>query len=184
MRNLKTVGKPEFGVLVKKKKKNVSIIVNCEEKEMQNFNKVKEDADSGVMNAYFKLATCYEEGLGCFKDMIDAVKWYKSAAQIGNVDAILKMANFYLLGIVVKVDVEQALEYYKLAKEKCNDVDTLKFIDSELIKYTKFKEDFKVTEILTTNLERPKEVQDAIKSLKKWEMRVFLLLKLNWVDAI
>jgi len=164
--------KKGFGLLGSKKGKDESTRPSYmeeidREKEMQNFNKVKEDADSGVMNAYFKLATCYEEGLGCFKDMIDAVKWYKSAAQIGNVDAILKMANFYLLGIVVKVDVEQALEYYKLAKEKCNDVDTLKFIDSELIKYTKFKEDLKVTEILTTNLERPKEVQDAIKSLKK-----------------
>lgn len=47
----------------------------------------REEAEMGNVKAQFKLAWCYEKGVGVKKDMEAAVRWYRKAAAQGDVAA-------------------------------------------------------------------------------------------------
>ena len=41
-------------------------------------------AKQGNVNAQYNLGWCYEYGEGIGKDIFEAIKWYKKAAELGN----------------------------------------------------------------------------------------------------
>ena len=59
----------------------------------------------------------YENGLGKKKDMLQAIKWYQSAAEEGKncLDALNSLGRIYQNGIGCKIDLEQARIYYTKA---------------------------------------------------------------------
>ena len=50
-------------------------------------------ADKGVTNSMTGLARLYLNGFGVERDRAEAIKWYRTAAELGNLDAILELKN-------------------------------------------------------------------------------------------
>ena len=48
-------------------------------------------AEEGVANTQFLLGACYAKGIGVTKDLAEAVKWYRKAAQQGDPKAKVKL---------------------------------------------------------------------------------------------
>ena len=48
---------------------------------------LRKEAEEGDAEAQCKLGWCYENGNGVAKDLAEAVKWYRKAAEQGNADA-------------------------------------------------------------------------------------------------
>ena len=53
----------------------------------EQFQQYLKDAQKGNAAAQYNLGVCYQKGLGVSKDMHEAVKWYRKAAEQGDVDA-------------------------------------------------------------------------------------------------
>lgn len=57
----------------------------------------------------------YEHGEGVVKDKIQALQWYRFAAEQGHPLACDKMAHFYDAGIVVAQDKDEAVRWFRRA---------------------------------------------------------------------
>ena len=88
----------------------------------QNFTEAaklfKAAADQGLADAQFKLATCYDTGLGVPQDLAEAVKWYKPAAEQGLADAQFNLGFCYFNGHGVPQDYAEAAKWLKLAAQQ------------------------------------------------------------------
>jgi TPR repeat protein len=63
------------------------------------------------------LGTCYSIGRGVEQDEVQAVEWYRKAAEQGLADAQNTMGLHYIDGIGVEKDPEQAEEWFRRAAE-------------------------------------------------------------------
>ncbi len=70
-------------------------------------------AQSGHVEAMFRLGECYEMGLNVC-NFSEALKWYIKAAKGGNKSAQLRLARAYLYGNMIAKDVGEALKWYNL----------------------------------------------------------------------
>lgn len=78
-------------------------------------------AENGEVNAQYKLAGLYEQGLGVFTDAAKAFFWYMKAAEQNNAVAQYKVALAYENGDGVAKDLYEAEKWYeKAAKNKHN----------------------------------------------------------------
>ena len=57
----------------------------------------------------------YEHGEGVVKDKMQALQWYRFAAEQGHPLACDKMAHFYDAGIVVAQDKDEAVRWFRRA---------------------------------------------------------------------
>lgn len=65
----------------------------------------------GDVDAMPKLGDCYLNGIGCQKNIEEAIKWYKKATELGNTDGQRGLGDYYK-----EIDnYESALEWYKKA---------------------------------------------------------------------
>ena len=64
-------------------------------KDEEEFKWFLESAIQNHSGAQYELAVRYETGIGVTKDLYEALKWYKNAANNGNSDAAYKMGEFY-----------------------------------------------------------------------------------------
>ena len=75
-------------------------------------------AESGDMDAQFKLGRCYYQGLGATKDYKEAVKWFTKAAEHGHRDAKFNLGQCYYRGEGVTKNKKEAVKWYtKAAKQ-------------------------------------------------------------------
>lgn len=72
----------------------------------------------GHPNAAFRLAKCYESGIGTKKNRHGAFVWYKKAAELGERDALLKLGLCYAYGFGTKLDYKKARHFLQKA-ERC-----------------------------------------------------------------
>ncbi|KAI0463367.1 hypothetical protein LJB42_003392 [Komagataella kurtzmanii] len=64
------------------------------------------------LNALYRLACCYEFGVGSQRDVGRALHFYKKAAEFGDVNSMCKLGLVYLKGLLAQPrDVGRALEY-------------------------------------------------------------------------
>ena len=68
-----------------------------DDKEAVKFHRLY--AEQGVVNAQFRLAQMYYEGLGVEQDYKEAVKWYRLAAEQRNEGAEVNLAIMYDEGL-------------------------------------------------------------------------------------
>ena len=54
------------------------------------------------------------------KDGVEALKWYKKAAERGSAIAQLELGNIHNIGVLVEEDMEKAIYWYKLAGNNGN----------------------------------------------------------------
>jgi TPR repeat protein len=84
------------------------------------------EAGKGDAKAQFNLGDCYRTGEGVTKDMVEAVKWYRKAAEQGHAEGQCALGACYDHGVSVARDPVEAVKWYRkaaeqgLAKAQCN----------------------------------------------------------------
>jgi S1-C subfamily serine protease len=76
----------------------------------------EQDDDS----AQFQLGTCYFNGQGVQKDIVEAVTWYRKAAEQGNADAQYEVGAAYFNGLGIVRNYVQAYVWMSLALSQGN----------------------------------------------------------------
>ncbi|MDB4391271.1 sel1 repeat family protein [bacterium] len=81
---------------------------------------VQERAEAGDAEAQYDLGHMYEYGYGkaVTADYVEAVKWYRKAANQEYASAQYRLAHKYYHGLKVPVDYAQAAELYRKAAEQ------------------------------------------------------------------
>lgn len=77
-------------------------------------------AQSGDVDAQFKLGLIYEQGKGVALDNNTGIKWYRKAAEQGHVDAQCRLGYFYESGIGVQQNIDEAVKWYDISARKGN----------------------------------------------------------------
>lgn len=76
---------------------------------------MKSAAEQGNAKAQYMLAVSYANGLGCKKDVKQALYWYRKAAAQGIAKAQAELGHLYVNGYGVECDLSQALYWYRQA---------------------------------------------------------------------
>ena len=77
----------------------------------------KESSFLGYTKANFNLALCYETGKGVKKDLKQAAKHYKLAAEDDHPQAVYNLALMYINGEVVDTDMKKGVELMEKAAQ-------------------------------------------------------------------
>jgi TPR repeat protein len=80
----------------------------------------KKSARAGDTFSMMLLARRYERGHGVEKNMSEALKWYRAAAQVGNAQAMEYLGNIFFRGQGVEKDPMQAVAWWRKAAEAGN----------------------------------------------------------------
>ena len=88
----------------------------------QDINTLMERAQKGNAHDQWNLGVMYDLGTGGFpQDSVQAVKWYRLAADQGNADAQRLLGGMYENGTGVSQDYFQAVKWYRLAADQGNE---------------------------------------------------------------
>ena len=79
---------------------------------------LKKTAAVNDIAAQYYMAVCYEQGIGTEKDMTQAFKMYRKAAERGLPDAMYHIASFYRDGVVVSQDTSKEKEWLQRYNQK------------------------------------------------------------------
>ena len=82
------------------------------------FEELKKTAATNGLAAQFYLAVCYEYGIGVEKDLVEAFKMYRKAAERGLPDAMYHIARFYRNGITVSQNYLRESEWLQRYQRK------------------------------------------------------------------
>lgn len=86
---------------------------------LQELNRLIKVGDH-TAEAYYNLAKLYENGLGVAKDEMQALTFYRRAAEAGDEKSALKVGNAYFLGRGVDRNYAEAYRWFKQSAEKGN----------------------------------------------------------------
>jgi TPR repeat protein len=86
----------------------------------QNFADVEGRAHAGDAAAQSLLATMYRSGVGVRRDYVQAVAWYRKAAEQGDAKAEEGLGAMYQYGAGIERDPAQAIAWYRKAAEQGN----------------------------------------------------------------
>jgi hypothetical protein len=79
---------------------------------------IKAKAEAGDAEAQFQLGRRYDHGEGVAKDFVEAVKWYRKAAEQNHPRAQYNLAICYGVGDGVPKDPGEAVKWYRKAAEQ------------------------------------------------------------------
>lgn len=96
----------------------VSVSTHAESYNNSSFERAKNLALSGDVQAQFELAQMYHKGFGTDVDLRLALLWYNKAADGGHVDATFELGRMYLEGPELPIDLEQAFTLLSKAQEQ------------------------------------------------------------------
>lgn len=68
--------------------------------------------------AFFQMATQYEEGDGVIQSYTKSLEMYICAAELGHARAYAIIGNYYRQGFVVEQNISKALEFYEVSAKK------------------------------------------------------------------
>jgi TPR repeat protein len=88
------------------------------EADLKTFEATKIRAESGDVIAQANLGFSYYRGIGVAKDTIEAVKWFRKAADRGNAEAQFNLGVCYQNGDGVTNDAIQAVKWYRKAADQ------------------------------------------------------------------
>ena len=77
-------------------------------------------ANQGDVFAQYYLGSCYANGDGVEKDMLEAIEWYRKAADQGDADAQYNIGLCYANGDGLEEDMTMAMEWYRKAAKRGN----------------------------------------------------------------
>jgi len=84
------------------------------------FAETKIRAEKGDAEAQYNLGGCFANGTGVDKDLVEAMKWYRKAAEQNNVKAEVVMGLNYGIGEAVAKDMVEAVKWWTKASEQNN----------------------------------------------------------------
>lgn len=93
------------------------------------FNLLQYSASNGVSEAQYLLGMCYYNGDGIKRDIYEAVKWFRKAAEQENSEAQFKIGMCYLEGMGVNQREEEALYWLQKSGEQGNSEAQIKLGD-------------------------------------------------------
>jgi hypothetical protein len=64
-----------------------------------------------------QLGRAYLHGLGIARDPVEAVQWFRKAADAGNVLAMINLGNAYLNGVGVERNKSEAERWFAKARQ-------------------------------------------------------------------
>lgn len=79
---------------------------------------LRKKAEAGDPIFQTQVGLCYYRGHGIDENKVEAVKWYKLAAEQGYASAQCEYGNTFFAGAGVKLNYEEAVKWYKLAAEQ------------------------------------------------------------------
>jgi len=82
------------------------------------FEKTREMAEQGDMDAQLKLGTMYLYGDSIPENEARAFKWYQKAAEQGHVVAMVNLATLYGVGRIMPENETEAIKWYRKAAEQ------------------------------------------------------------------
>jgi TPR repeat protein len=82
------------------------------------FERTLEGANAGDAMAQYNLGVVYDDGHGVPEDDVEAVKWYRLAAEQGVADAQYNLGLMYYNGTGVPQDYAEAVKWFRLAAEQ------------------------------------------------------------------
>ena len=85
---------------------------------VQHFNKLKEMAESGKVQAMYDVGKLYERGRGVNKNRIKAAEWFQKAALSGHASAQARLGILYFEGRGVNQDYNKALRLLNAAAKQ------------------------------------------------------------------
>ena len=100
-------------------KRTVSAVENINNGYIQyGCEELKKTAAVNDLAAQYYVAVCYEYGIGIEKDLTQAFRMYRKAAERGLPDAMYHIASFYREGIVVTKDTSRENEWIRRYNQK------------------------------------------------------------------
>ena len=91
-----------------------------DESRRSRFLAVEAKAKQGDAAAQYNLGVCYYNGIGVEKDYVEAVKWYRKAADQGRARAQSTLGVRYANGEGVEKDYVEAVKWFRKAAEQGN----------------------------------------------------------------
>ena len=88
------------------------------DKDKEEFEKTKAQAEKGDQVAQYNLRLMYRNGGGVPQDDKEAVKWFRKAAEQGRADAQLNLGVMYAKGEGVPQDFKEAVKWNRKAAEQ------------------------------------------------------------------
>ena len=88
------------------------------EAERKKFEETKVKAEKADPQAQADLGTCYGVGCGVTQDAVEAVKWYRKAAEQGFAKAQCDLGSCYKYGNGVTQDAVEAVKWFRKAAEQ------------------------------------------------------------------
>ena len=76
------------------------------------------EANRGKAQAQYELGMCYYEGKGVSKDEVEAVRWWRKAAEQGEAIAQCSLGVCYAKGKGVSQDYNEAVKWYRKGAEQ------------------------------------------------------------------
>ncbi len=76
------------------------------------------DLKAKAVEQLFQVGKCYETGDGVDKDEVEAVRWYRMAAEQGSADAMFELSKCYTFGIGVRRNRATAFKWLSKAAER------------------------------------------------------------------
>ena len=100
-------------------KRTASALENINQGYVQyGFEELKKSAAMNDIAAQFFVAVCYEYGIGVEKDLSNAFKMYRKAAERGLPDAMFHIASFYRKGAIVSQDLNKENEWLQRFEQR------------------------------------------------------------------
>lgn len=75
------------------------------------------DLKAKAVEQMFQVGKCYETGDGVDKDEVEAVKWYRMAAELGSAEAMFELSKCYTFGIGVRRNRAMASKWLSKAAD-------------------------------------------------------------------
>src|SRR6266496_2326797 len=86
--------------------------------DQKPIGEVKAKAEAGDAESQVELGLRYEQGKGVAKDQVEAIKWYRKAAEQNLAEAQYNLGVYYYAGEGVAKDQVEAVKWYRKAAEQ------------------------------------------------------------------
>jgi hypothetical protein len=94
-------------------------VEQSEAKRKSSFEDFKDKAETGDAKAQYNLGRCYANSLGVARDMAEAVKWYRKAAEQNNAQAQVALGGYYEFNVQDDPwHIKEAMQWYRRAAQQ------------------------------------------------------------------
>ena len=81
-----------------------------------------ESAKADYVKAYYKIALCYQNGIGTTKNVSEAINWLEKGAYCGDSYCQAQLGENYIMGLGIKKSNYLGLKYTNMAAKKDNSI--------------------------------------------------------------